>query len=119
MRRQERVVKKRSSSRRTAAIRSKSPRLQSSNHTRTSGITDRFDPSVIVDAIRRFFALHGIERRPVVVATSGGVDSTALLLAIVEMGDVEFTAAHVNHHLRGADSDDDEAYVRELCARYD
>ncbi|HEX9460598.1 MAG TPA: tRNA lysidine(34) synthetase TilS [Thermoanaerobaculia bacterium] len=74
---------------------------------------------VIVEAIRRFFALHGIGSGPIVVALSGGVDSTALLLALLEMGGVELIAAHVNHHLRGAESDDDEAYVRELCARYD
>jgi len=73
---------------------------------------------MIVDAIRRFLAEHGI-RGPIVAAVSGGVDSTALLVAFVEMGNIQFTAAHVNHHLRGAESDDDEAYVRELCARYD
>jgi tRNA(Ile)-lysidine synthase len=73
---------------------------------------------VIVDAIRRFFALQGIAG-PITVAMSGGVDSTALLLALVEIGGIEIVAAHVNHHLRGTESDDDEAYVRELCARYD
>jgi tRNA(Ile)-lysidine synthase len=73
---------------------------------------------MIVEAIRRFFAEHGI-RGPIVAAVSGGIDSTALLLALIEIGDIQFTAAHVNHHLRGAESDDDEAYVRELCARYD
>lgn len=73
---------------------------------------------MISGAIRRFLTRHGISG-PIVAAISGGVDSTALLLAFVEMGSVEFTAAHVNHHLRGAESDDDEAYVRELCARYD
>jgi tRNA(Ile)-lysidine synthase len=72
---------------------------------------------VIVDAIRRFLAEHAI-RGPIVAAVSGGVDSTALLVALVEV-DIDFTAAHINHHLRGAESDDDEAYVRELCARYD
>jgi tRNA(Ile)-lysidine synthase len=72
---------------------------------------------VIVDAIRRFFAEHGI-RGPIVAAASGGVDSTALLVALVEI-DLQFTAAHINHHLRGDESDGDEAYVRELCARYD
>jgi len=72
---------------------------------------------VIVEAIRRFFAANQI-RGPIVAAVSGGIDSTALLLALVEI-DVELTAAHVNHHLRGAESDDDEAFVRELCARYD
>jgi tRNA(Ile)-lysidine synthase len=77
-----------------------------------------YDIGVIVDAIRRFFALHRIGG-PIVVAVSGGIDSTALLIALVEVGGVEFSSAHVNHHLRGAESDDDEAYVRELCARYD
>jgi len=72
---------------------------------------------VVVNAIRRFLAEHNI-RGPIVAAVSGGVDSTALLVALVEV-DVEFSAAHINHHLRGAESDDDEAYVRELCARYD
>jgi tRNA(Ile)-lysidine synthase len=72
---------------------------------------------VIVDAIRRFLAENDI-RGPIVVAISGGVDSTALLVGLVEV-DIEFSAAHINHHLRGAESDDDEAYVRELCARYD
>jgi tRNA(Ile)-lysidine synthase len=73
---------------------------------------------VIVDAIRRFFERHGISG-PIVVAISGGADSTALLLAMVEMAGAGLRAAHVNHHLRGTESDDDEAYVRELCARYD
>ncbi|HEX3067363.1 MAG TPA: tRNA lysidine(34) synthetase TilS [Thermoanaerobaculia bacterium] len=75
--------------------------------------------SVIVEAIRRFLTAHDLVQRPIVAAISGGVDSTSLLLALVEIGDIQFTAAHVNHHLRGAESDDDEAYVRELCARYD
>jgi tRNA(Ile)-lysidine synthase len=73
---------------------------------------------MIVEAIRRFFAEHDV-RGPIVAAVSGGVDSTALLIALVEIGGINFTAAHVNHHLRGAESDADEAYVRELCARYD
>jgi tRNA(Ile)-lysidine synthase len=74
---------------------------------------------VIVEAIRRFFDAHELAQRPIVAAVSGGGDSTALLVAFVEIDDIKFTAAHVNHHLRGAESDDDEAYVRELCARYD
>ncbi len=74
---------------------------------------------MIVEALSRFLSAHGIRHRPIVAAVSGGVDSTALFIALVELGDVKFAAAHVNHHLRGRDSDDDEAYVRELCARYD
>jgi len=71
---------------------------------------------VIVDCIRRFLAAHAIDGI-VVAAVSGGGDSTALLLALHEIDGVELVAAHVNHHLRGADSDGDEAVVRELCAR--
>ncbi|HYU26935.1 MAG TPA: tRNA lysidine(34) synthetase TilS, partial [Thermoanaerobaculia bacterium] len=71
---------------------------------------------MIVESIRRFLAAHGVGGT-VVAAVSGGGDSTALVLALGEIDDVELVAAHVNHHLRGADSDEDEAFVRELCAR--
>lgn len=67
-------------------------------------------------AIRQFFVKEGIADRQMLVAVSGGTDSTALLLLLHELG-FELTAAHVNHHLRGADSDADEAFVRDLCAR--
>ena len=74
--------------------------------------------AVIVEAIRRFFAAHKIGAGPIVVAVSGGVDSTALMVALVEMGDIDLIAVHVNHHLRGIDSDDDEEFVRQLCAQH-
>ena len=60
--------------------------------------------------------MHGIHG-PLLVAVSGGPDSTALLLALQEIG-TPIVAAHVNHHLRGSESDADEAFVRELCDRY-
>ena len=63
----------------------------------------------------------------VCVAVSGGADSVALLLGLVEanspsaqnkepMG-VVLSAAHVHHGLRGAEADEDAAFVRELCER--
>lgn len=73
---------------------------------------------MIVEAIRRFMVEHGIGSGPILAAVSGGVDSTALLVALAEMGDLAFSAAHINHHLRGTESDDDEDFVRQLCARY-
>jgi tRNA(Ile)-lysidine synthase len=66
------------------------------------------------ETVQEFVATHEIDR--VVVAVSGGPDSTALLVALHELG-ADVVAAHVNHHLRGEESDGDERFVRELCAR--
>ena len=52
--------------------------------------------------------------KPVLVAVSGGADSVALLDVLVRAG-YTCIAAHCNFHLRGAESDRDEAFVRELC----
>ena len=46
---------------------------------------------------------------------SGGADSVALLRLLVLRG-CRVTAVHVNHGLRGAESDADEDFVRGLCA---
>ena len=58
----------------------------------------------------------------IVCAVSGGADSVALLFALYLMKDtleLSLSAAHFNHHLRGEESDRDEAFVREFCSRYD
>ena len=58
----------------------------------------------------------------VICAVSGGTDSVAMLFAFYLMKEklgIRLEAAHFNHHLRGEESDGDEAFVRELCARYD
>lgn len=49
------------------------------------------------------------------VACSGGADSTALLLLLADLGQYELTVVHVNHGLRGQESDDDERFCRELA----
>ena len=57
-----------------------------------------------------------------VCAVSGGADSVAMLFAfylLKEKLDITLEAAHFNHHLRGEESDADEAFVRQLCDRYD
>ncbi len=58
----------------------------------------------------------------VVCAVSGGPDSTAMLHILKELADVQQLAwklhvAHVNHGLRGAASDEDEAFVKDLAVR--
>lgn len=55
----------------------------------------------------------------VVCAVSGGADSMALLWALfTSRKDLFIEAAHFNHRLRGAESDRDEAFVRNFCAQY-
>ena len=49
-----------------------------------------------------------------IVALSGGADSVALLLLLHEHG-YRVHAAHCNFHLRGDESDRDEAFCVELC----
>lgn len=48
------------------------------------------------------------------VAVSGGADSVSLLDVLIRAG-YKCIAAHCNFHLRGAESDRDEAFVHELC----
>src|SRR5687767_11136479 len=71
------------------------------------------------EAVRQYFVKHCGAPCAIVAAVSGGADSTALLLALTGLRDdgFEVHAAHVNHHLRGIDSDADEQFVRDLCAR--
>ena len=78
-------------------------------------------------------ALHPLETRlaeawppedwqdvTVLVAVSGGADSVALLRAIVALktaGEGRLVAAHLNHQLRPAEAEADQALVVELCRR--
>ena len=54
----------------------------------------------------------------VICAVSGGADSMALLWAMYSLReklDIRVEAAHFNHHLRGEESDRDEAFVASFC----
>jgi tRNA(Ile)-lysidine synthase len=56
----------------------------------------------------------------ILVGLSGGGDSVALTHALIELrgrSGLKLAAAHLNHQLRGADSDRDEEFVRAMCAR--
>lgn len=57
---------------------------------------------------------------PILVAYSGGADSTALLSMLCDYGketDTPICAAHVNHGIRGAEADRDESFCRETAKR--
>ena len=56
----------------------------------------------------------------VVAALSGGADSVSLLHALTELSvelGITVSACHVNHHLRGAESDADMHFCKEFCKR--
>lgn len=58
----------------------------------------------------------------IICAVSGGADSMALLWSMYllrEKLDIRLSAVHFNHHLRGGESDADEAFVREFCQCYE
>lgn len=71
----------------------------------------------LLRTIRKHEFLRPGER--VAVAVSGGADSVALLCLLeevrTELG-IVLSVAHVNHKLRGAESDEDERFVAELAA---
>jgi len=56
----------------------------------------------------------------VLVAVSGGPDSTALLLLLAGLADswhLTISAVHINYGLRGKESDEDESFVSTLCRK--
>src|SRR3989304_8936645 len=66
--------------------------------------------------IKRFNMLQKGDR--VIVACSGGPDSVALLHLlnqIKEKYDLKLFVAHINHKLRGQESDEDERFVKRLA----
>jgi tRNA(Ile)-lysidine synthase len=73
----------------------------------------------VLRTIGRYALLR--DGRRVLVGLSGGADSVALLLLLRELErDGALTiagAAHLNHRLRGAEADEDEAFCAALAAR--
>lgn len=77
---------------------------------------------MILDKIFRFIKENALldEKDTVVCGLSGGADSVALLLSMYELReklDITVEAVHVNHCLRGEESDRDEEFCRELCQK--
>lgn len=80
-----------------------------------AAVTDNFVEKVC-SALTEHNMLNGEKR--VCAALSGGADSVSLMLAMRELqteNGMEIYACHLNHGLRGAESDGDERFCRELC----
>ena len=70
----------------------------------------------VIDTVSNFVNKHLPRSGRVIVGLSGGADSVALLVALVDAG-VECVAAHCNFHLRGEESNRDHRFCEELCGR--
>lgn len=69
----------------------------------------------VSETINKYNMLKKSER--VLVGLSGGADSVSLLLCLKELG-YNVSACHINHQLRGKESDRDENFCLELCQKY-
>lgn len=56
----------------------------------------------------------------ILVCVSGGIDSVVLLDSLIKLKEYCLTieVAHVNHMMRGKESDTDEEFVEKLCEKY-
>lgn len=74
----------------------------------------------MLEKIRKYVEKwHMLEHGDKVIAgISGGADSICLLFVLLELQKqipFEIIVVHVNHGLRGAEADADEAYVKRVC----
>jgi tRNA(Ile)-lysidine synthase len=77
-------------------------------------------PQSVLDYIRKHDLLRAGDRAG--IAVSGGADSVALLRILLELHrelGIVLSVVHFNHKLRGAESDSDEEFVRELAAAHE
>lgn len=76
----------------------------------------------LTQTVLEFFTHHDLLRTTGVIAVSGGPDSVCLARALVELQSqgllASLVVAHLNHHLRGPDSDADEAFVVTLAQQW-
>jgi tRNA(Ile)-lysidine synthase len=76
----------------------------------------------MIHKVRQTIEKHRLLRKGdrVLAAVSGGPDSVALLKILKRLSEqgyaLTLAVAHLNHGLRGAESDRDEIFVRDLCA---
>lgn len=78
--------------------------------------------SDFIDQLAASFRALSLEQTRVLLAVSGGADSVALLRGAVASREdlrLHLVAAHLDHNLRGAESQGDAQFVADLCASLD
>ena len=77
--------------------------------------------NIVAGAIEAALVRAGVRRdASILIGLSGGADSVALTCALLELRErlgLRIAAAHLNHRIRGDESDRDEAFVRAMCVR--
>ncbi|MCH8083669.1 MAG: hypothetical protein IH885_05480, partial [Myxococcales bacterium] len=74
--------------------------------------------SMLIDETKRAVDALGLNGRSVLVAASGGLDSNALVHALLEIAGgklLKLSIGHVNHGLRGEESEADQQAVLQLA----
>ena len=74
----------------------------------------------MIDKVKQFIVDNELIQNndKILIALSGGPDSVCLLDILYKLKgefNIKLGAVHVNHMLRGEDSDKDEEYAKELC----
>ena len=75
--------------------------------------------AALLDSVRRGIATNGLTGASMIVAFSGGPDSTTLLHSLHSLKDnlgLELHAAHLNHGLRPESSEADADFARDFAA---
>lgn len=70
--------------------------------------------------IDKYILKHNIFQvgEKIIIAVSGGADSVTLLDLMLRAKKYNIAVAHFNHLTRGAESDEDEAFVKQLAEKY-
>ena len=73
----------------------------------------------MINKINEAVCRYGMEKiyEGVVVGFSGGADSSALLHYLKDRSSC-LVAVHINHMIRGAEADRDEAFCKSVCEKY-
>lgn len=79
------------------------------------GMRNQDDKNKIVNHAQFFSAFNLSYETPFLIGLSGGADSVALFYLLLEQGHRNLILCHFDHQLRGAESDEDALFVKNLA----